>query len=124
MTQLGWKDTDAFYLFMSNMDCGVDTIITKRRRPNKTATYAKIARRAFDDLSVKELPRPALTFHYNIDINRVDKGDQRRASYPIQQRQQKAWKAMFYDLIGMVVVNSLLLSFNAPAAKEDKFQHN
>ena len=72
------------------MDYGVDTIITKRRRPNKTAIYANIACRAFDDLSIKELPRPALTFHYNIDINGVDRGDQRRASYLIQQRQQKA----------------------------------
>ena len=33
-----------------------------------------------------------------------------RASYPIQQRQQKAWKAMFYTLVEIVAVNSFLLS--------------
>ena len=75
MTQLDWKDTGAFYLFISNMDCGVDTIITKRRHPNKTTIYAKTARRVFDDLPIKELPQPALIFHYNIDINEVDRED-------------------------------------------------
>ena len=54
---------------MLTMDCGVDTIITKRRRPNKTTTCAKIARRAFRDLPVNDLPRPALTYYYNMDIN-------------------------------------------------------
>ena len=90
MVHLEWKDTGAFYIFMSNMDCGVNTIITKRRRPNKTTIYAKIARRAFKDLPVKNLPRPALTYHYNMDINQVNRGDQKRASYPIQQQKQKA----------------------------------
>ena len=40
---------------MLNMDCGVDTIITKRRQPNKTTICAKTARRAFGDLPVKDL---------------------------------------------------------------------
>ena len=106
---------------MSNMDCGVDTVITKRRRPNKTTTCAKTARRAFGDLSIKELPQPTLTYHYNIDMNGVDRGDQIRASYPVQQRQQKAWKAIFYSLVGIIAVNSFLLSSYAPVAEEDKF---
>ena len=121
VVQLSWKDTGAFCLFMSNMDCGVDTVITKRRRPNETATCAKTARKAFGDLPVKELPRPALTYHYNIDMNGVNRGDQMRASYPIQQRQQKAWKAIFYSLLDIVVVNSFLLSCYAPVTKEDRF---
>ena len=58
---------------MSTMDCGVDTMITKRRRPNKTATCAKTARRAFSYLPIKELPRPALTYHYNMDISAINK---------------------------------------------------
>ena len=120
MVQLGWKDS-AFCLFISNIDCGVDTIITKRRRPNETAVCAKTARRAFGDLPVKELPRPALTYHYNIDMNAVDRGDQMRASYPVQQRQQKAWKAMFYSLVDIVAVNSFLLSSYAPVAEVGKF---
>ena len=40
---------------MSNMDYDADTIITKRRRPNKTTICAKTAHRAFGDLPVKDL---------------------------------------------------------------------
>ena len=58
---------------MSTMDCGIDTIITKRRCPNKTTIYAKTARRAFGYLPIKELPRPALTYHYNIDMSTVNR---------------------------------------------------
>ena len=60
---------------MSIMDCGVDTIITKRRYLNKITIYIKTARRAFSNLFIKELPRPTLTYYYNIDINEVNKED-------------------------------------------------
>ena len=66
------------------MDCGVDTVIINRRYPNETIICAKIARKAFGDLHIKELSRPALTYHYNVDMNGVNRGDQMRASYPIQ----------------------------------------
>ena len=39
VVQVGWKDTGGYCLFMSNMDSGVDTIMTKRRRPNETTTF-------------------------------------------------------------------------------------
>ena len=65
------------------MDCGVDTIITKRRYPNKTTTYIKIARRAFSYLPIKELPRLTLTYYYNINMSTVNRENQIRASYPI-----------------------------------------
>ena len=120
VAQLGWKDS-SYCIFMSNMDCGVDTVYTKRRRPNETATCAKTARQPFGDQPEKVLPRPALTYFYNIEMNQVDRGDQIRATYPIQQRQQKGWKAMFYTMIGIVVVNSYLLSSYAQVPKEDKF---
>ena len=68
---------------MLSMDCGVDTVITKKRYPNKTTMYAKITCKAFGDLRIKKLSQPALTYHYNININRVNKKDQIRASYPI-----------------------------------------
>ena len=122
VAQIGWKDP-SYCLFMSNMDSVDDdnTVITKRRRPNETATCAKTARKPFEDLPEKDLPRPALTYLYNIEMNGVDKGDQKRAAYQIQQRQQKGWKAMFYTLIGIVVVDSYLLSSYAAVPKEDKF---
>ena len=52
-----------------------NTVITKRRRPNKIATCAKTARKLFRDLAKKDLPCLALTYLYNIEINAVDKGD-------------------------------------------------
>ena len=120
VTQLSWKDS-SYCIFMSNMDYGVDTVYTKRRRPNETATCAKTARQPFRDQPEKVLPRPALIYFYNIKMNQVDRGDQMRATYPIQQRQQKGWKAMLYTIIGVVVVNSYLLSLHAPVPKENKF---
>ena len=103
------------------MDCGVDTVITKRRRPNETAIYAKTVRQPFGEEAEKDLPRPALTYLYNTEMNQVDRGDQRRAAYLVQQRQQKGWKAIFYTMIGIVVVNSYLLSAYAPVPEEKKF---
>ena len=58
---------------MSTMDCGINTIITKRRYPNKITICAKIAYRAFNYLPIKELPRPALIYHYNMDISAVNR---------------------------------------------------
>ena len=51
------------------MDCGVNIIIIKRRRPNKIIIYIKIAHRAFKNLPIKDLLWLALTYYYNIDIN-------------------------------------------------------
>ena len=48
VSQLGWKD-GSYCIFMSNIDCGVDIVMTKRRRPNKTATCAKTAHKSFRD---------------------------------------------------------------------------
>ena len=103
------------------MDSGVESTVTKRRRPNETATCAKTARAPFGNQAEKYLPRPTLTFWYNLEMNQVDRGDQMRAAYPIEQRQQKGWKAMFYTMVGMVVVNSYLLSAFTPVPKKEKF---
>ena len=60
---------------MLTMDCGVNTIITKRRRPNKITICAKINHRAFGYVFIKKLSRPALTYYYNIDMSAVNRGD-------------------------------------------------
>ena len=51
------------------MDCGVDTIITKRRYLFKIATYTKIAYQPFREKAKKDLPYLALTYLYNTEIN-------------------------------------------------------
>ena len=68
---------------MSNIDYGIDTIITKRRRPNKTTTYIKIAYRAFSNLAIKKLLWLTLTYYYNMNMNKVNREDQIKASYPV-----------------------------------------
>ena len=118
--QLLWKDNNCC-LFMSNMEDGTETIITQRRRPNTSMKHAKTARVPFGNEPVKDLPRPLLTFKYNKLMNQVDRGDQRRASFPIQQRQIKAWKALFYELINITVTNAYLLSLHSDVPKKEKF---
>ena len=44
-----------------------------------------------------------------------------RVAYPIEQRQQKGWKVMFYIMIGMVIVNLYLLSSYAPVPGKERF---
>ena len=122
MVQLGWKNS-VYCIFISNMDSGVEATTTKRRRPNETATCAKTARVPFGGQAVKELPRPTLTSLYNIKMNQMDRGEQIRAAYPNEQRQLKGWKAIFYTIVGIVVVNSYLLSAYAPVPKEKFITH-
>ena len=118
--QLMWKDNNCC-LFMSNIEDGTETVITERHRPNLNMKHAKTARVPFGNEPVKDLPRPMLTFKYNKLMNQVDRGDQRRAAYPIQQRQIKAWKALFYELINITVTNAYLLSLHSDVPKKQKF---
>ena len=74
---------------MSNVDDGIETTITRRRRPKETAACAKTGRRPFGNETQKDLSWPTLTWLYNMLMNQVDRGNQLRASYPIEQRQQK-----------------------------------
>ena len=69
---------------MSNVDSGINTVITKRRRPNKTAICAKTARVPFRNQPIKDLLRPTLTYLYNMEMNQVNRGDQIRATYLIK----------------------------------------
>ena len=54
------------------MDYGVNTIYTKRRRPNEITTCAKTACQPFGDQPKKVLSQPALTYFCNIEINQVN----------------------------------------------------
>ena len=62
-----------------------------------------------------------MTYLYNVLMNMVDRGDQRRADYPIQRRQVKPWKALFYNMVNIAVVNAFLLSMHAEVPKKEKF---
>ena len=102
------------------MDSGIDITITKRRCLNETSTCAKINRIPFRDQSKKSLPWSTLTYHYNMDMNQIDQGDQKRVFYLVQKCQRKAWKAMFYTLVEIIAVNSFTLSAFSYVPKEKK----
>ena len=118
--QLMWKD-NSLCLFLSNIEDGTEITMTKRHRPNTSMKHSKSARKPFGNKAEKELPRPILTFKYNHLMNQVDRGDQRKAAYPIQQRQIKAWKALFYELVNIAVTNVYLISLHSTVPKEEKF---
>ena len=73
IVEIGWKDTGGYCLFMSNVNDGIEETVTKYRRPKQTATCAKTGRILFGDQHVKELPRPTLTWLYNMLMNQVRK---------------------------------------------------
>ena len=54
-------------------------------------------------------------------MNIVDRGDQRRANYPIQRNQVKSWKAMFCNLVNIIAVNAYLFSMHLRAANNQNF---
>ena len=72
--QLMWKD-NSLCLFLSNMEDGTETIMTKIHWPNTSMKHSESARKPFGDEAEKELPRPMLTFKYNHFINQADRGD-------------------------------------------------
>ena len=48
VTQLNSKDS-SYYIFILNINYGVNTIYTKRRRPNKITIYTKTTHQPFED---------------------------------------------------------------------------
>lgn len=84
---------------------------TLRRRLNKAAECTKIAWLAFREWVEILLPRPMMTYLYNYLMNKVDRRDQRSASFPMQRTHVKEWKALFCSLTNIIVVNTFLLSF-------------
>ena len=53
-------------------------------------------------------------------MNGVGRGDQLRASLPWRRHYQH-WKALFFGLLGIAVVNSYLLSFHAKVNNKAKY---
>ena len=51
------------------MDYGVNTVITKRKYPNKITTYAKTAYQLFRKEAKKDLFYLAFIYLYNTEIN-------------------------------------------------------
>ena len=74
------------------------------------------------DEAQKKPPRPTITYLYNVLMNMVDRGDQRKAGYPIQRRQIKPWKALFYNMVNIAVVNAFLLLFHSEVSKKERFK--
>ena len=117
--QMGWKD-NSYCLFQSNCIDGLPDQVKLRRRPKKTSSKAKTSRVPFGSHSQAWLFIPLLVDGYNTYMNGVDRGDQLRASLPWRRHYQN-WKALFFGLLGISIVNSYLLSLHSKVDKKAKY---
>ena len=112
IAQMGWKD-GAYALFMSTViDPKLDQM-RLRHRPKTTSKKAATSRKAFNGLNEKMLPIPNLVNEYNHHMNGVDIGDQLRSEIT-WRREKKNWRALFWNLMGVAICNSYLLSNHMP----------
>ena len=117
--QMGWKD-NSYCLFQSNCTDGLPNLAKLRRRPKKTSSKAKTSRVPFGIHSQAWLFIPLLVHGYNTYMNGVDRGDPSRASLPWRRHYQH-WKALFFGLLGIAIVNSYLLSFHSKVNNKAKY---
>lgn len=73
-------------------------MIRSRKRPSKTSSKAKTAKKPFGDSPAKGLTIPANTYEYNHNMNHVDRADHLRAGLETlgDHRLLKGWKALFF----------------------------
>lgn len=112
---IGWMD-HGLVLFLTNAEDPFPQVLRVRKKPSKTSTFANVTRAPFGrDESIKELSIPVVVDRYNHRMNGVDRGDQLRAQATLP-RTYKAWKALFFDSIQLVLCNSYLLAAKAPGS--------
>jgi len=113
INQHAWKD-NALVLFLSTTHPipGPDQLIIRnRKRPSKTSTSAKTARKPFGSEPTKNLPIPKFVDDYNHYMGQVDQADQLRASNPGLRRVRRGgWHALWNFIFNVTLVNSFLLS--------------
>lgn len=123
MMQFGWKDNSSC-LFQSTVHTRDEVqVVQPRKRPSKTSSKAKTARQPFGDSVVKELSIPQFVDEYNYNMNHVDQADQLRASYETlgDHKLRKGWKALFFWLLNMSLVNAYLLSLHSDPHNTERF---
>jgi hypothetical protein len=124
IAQMGWKD-NAFTLFMSTVTDPYHEIPKLRTCPGPTSSKAVTARAPHHGEANTVLPIPLLVDEYNHRMNGVDLGDQYREKIT-WRRERKHWRNLFWNLLGVTVVNSFILSKNLPGGYDEftSFRHD
>lgn len=118
-----WKD-NSLCLFQSTVHTGDEVqVVRPRKRPSKISSKAKTARQPFGSSVVKNLPIPRFVDKYNHNMNHVDRADHLRASYETlgDHKLRKGWKALFFWLLNMSLVNAYLLSLHSDPYNTERF---
>ncbi|TKA71579.1 hypothetical protein B0A49_11802 [Cryomyces minteri] len=117
--QISWEDS-ATVLIMTTVYTGKESIIRKRKKPSNTSSNARVVRVVFDDHTELELPIPLVVDHYNYYMNAVDIADQLVAAYKTQRTHFKDWKALFYWLFDVALINCYKIAQRAGHWKKQR----
>ncbi|KAL9952183.1 hypothetical protein ACROYT_G039398 [Oculina patagonica] len=92
--------------WLDNKVVSVITTIDNANVKSQVSRKVKTARGAWRSVQV---PRPEVIAHYNAFMNAVDRSDQLIGTQNVLRKSVKWWKALFFHLIDMAVVNSFIL---------------
>ncbi|KAF1973233.1 hypothetical protein BU23DRAFT_599188 [Bimuria novae-zelandiae CBS 107.79] len=88
-----------------------------RRRSKMAQNNKKLFKKAFGNEPVKLLGIPQIIDNYNYHKSEVDRFDQTRSYYSIQQARQRTWRPLWYFLIDLTLNNCYRLSpYSSPTA--------
>jgi hypothetical protein len=119
-----WQD-QAVVRIMSTIHDGNGYKLRPRRRPKDSSTMKVTTRTIFDvpskdDLLLKRtakrffasklsLPVPEVIDDYNYNMNGVDRADQLRSEFAVNQITVRSWLPYFFWLLDSAIINSYLL---------------
>jgi hypothetical protein len=103
---LQWVDNKPVSL-VTSIDSANDRVVVKRRTRTK-GVFGEI-----------EVSQPYAFHRYNQYMNAVDRSDQLLASHSVSRKCKKWWKALFFHLIDIAVVNGFLLFQQHRASNPD-----
>jgi ribosomal protein L21 len=116
VNNMAFKD-NAVVLFQSNYHTREGRVIRTRKRPKKTSSRAKTARKPFGNEPTKDLPLPSFDDEYNYGIGAVDVGDQLKSYNPgLRPQRRGGWHAIWHWMLNIVLVNCYLISLHSKVA--------
>ncbi|PVH97940.1 hypothetical protein DM02DRAFT_657753 [Periconia macrospinosa] len=107
--EAAWRDNQVV-LFASTVVEPVQLVQKLRRRSKLSQNNQKLFKSAFGDESVKLLGMPKMIDDYNKHKSEVDRFDQTRSYYSVQQVKRRTWKPLWYFLLDLTINNCYRLS--------------
>ena len=101
-------ERDSNVLTVQWIDTKPVSLLTTIDSANEKVEVTRRAKRdgKFQEISV---PQPLAFHRYNQYMNAVDRSDQMLARYNVYRKSYRWWKALFFHMIDMAVVNSFIL---------------